>query len=942
MEHGSEERGRQHSGSQHERQRHCAARGSGASGGSGGGDGGDGGGGGSGGSGGSGERERERQQQARAPRRQRARNGAERSGGERRAWLDSEASRSARLEPHFSRFLSTLVMGTRRILLSLALSLAPQQQHGAFVQHALRDNTTVRYVSQVDLTTVPFEAEWTRRFSSANPELSVQFEWTFKETLKKDLAHHLGLLENGPSVVGWYAGGDVTRTLVKKGQLRGLGGLLRRSGLAEAIPASLLKGAVDEQGEPYVLPTDYYHWGVSYNKELLRELGIAVPRTMDEFLAACATFQAAGVLPITIGTKYKWPAAGWFDYLNMRLHGEFHTELTSGVVPMTDARVKAVFALWKQLLPFFPPPQRARELDWYDMAHLLSNKSAGFALIGDFVRQETANREQIDFFQFPILDPTVPVGEDAPCDGVVIPRNVDNAEAAERLVAWLGSVEYQTARLNLTSIPSNVHAAALISDDVVRRGAAMVARADFVSQFYDRDTTPAMAAKGMDVMIAFLERPDDIDKLLDQLEVDRQEIYLRIAAQPALEPAGGSFPEPVTVRLETRTAGATIYYTTDGSQPSEASVAYAPAEGVRVSESATLRAVAVLDGLSTSREAQATFHIGRVDAIGEEAARAGRAATAVSIAALLCCAAWVLLRRAEPVVKATSPTFVVLNIVGSAVLSAACIPMSVDVGQDGVTLDRVSAACVESLWLLALGFGLALGSLLVKTIRISALFEPTVWGTDSATQHVHMYRWKDRSLLRYVALITLAQAAVNVLWNAIDPPVASLRRVLGGNTQYYLCASESDAWAVAFAFTKAMTLIPAVAFAFLTRNVTSAFNESKTIAFAVYNFIAVGGLLLAISFLLADKSASTAYLMRVCGLLVTCLVNTAVIVAPKIYLVYMRPDLNTTKHIIDQLSFAASKNSSDSQPRPRSVLSLGSPHSQNGRASEPASRAESS
>ena len=79
--------------------------------------------------------------------------------------------------------------------------------------------------------------------------------------------------------------------------------------------------------------------------------GISAPTTWDEFLAACATLKAAGVTPITIGSKYLWTTAGVFDYLNLRTNGyEFHMALTKGEVSWTDDRVRATMTNWKQLI----------------------------------------------------------------------------------------------------------------------------------------------------------------------------------------------------------------------------------------------------------------------------------------------------------------------------------------------------------------------------------------------------------------------------------------------------------------------------------------------------------------------------------------------------------------------------------------------------------------
>ena len=52
----------------------------------------------------------------------------------------------------------------------------------------------------------------------------------------------------------------------------------------------------------------------------------------------------------------------------------------------------------------------------------------------------------------------------------------------------------------------------------------MIEGADFVAQFYDRDTTPEMADEGMNAFMAFWDDPDSIDELLAELEAARLEI----------------------------------------------------------------------------------------------------------------------------------------------------------------------------------------------------------------------------------------------------------------------------------------------------------------------------------------------------------------------------------------------------------------------------------
>jgi hypothetical protein len=84
------------------------------------------------------------------------------------------------------------------------------------------------------------------------------------------------------------------------------------------------------------------------------------------------------------------------------------------------------------------------------------------------------------------------------------------------------------------------------------------------------------------------------------------------ASAPTFSPAAGSFPTAQTVILSSATAGATIYYTTDGTLPTNASTKYAAA--VTVSSSQTLQAIAVAAGVAPSPVAVATYVIGAASA----------------------------------------------------------------------------------------------------------------------------------------------------------------------------------------------------------------------------------------------------------------------------------------------------------------------------------------
>ncbi|HTP52209.1 MAG TPA: chitobiase/beta-hexosaminidase C-terminal domain-containing protein [Anaeromyxobacteraceae bacterium] len=78
-------------------------------------------------------------------------------------------------------------------------------------------------------------------------------------------------------------------------------------------------------------------------------------------------------------------------------------------------------------------------------------------------------------------------------------------------------------------------------------------------------------------------------------------------ATPTFSPAAGTFTSAQSVTLSCATAGATIYYTTDGTTPTQSSKAYSGA--ISVGSTETLKAVATAPGFTISAVASATYTI---------------------------------------------------------------------------------------------------------------------------------------------------------------------------------------------------------------------------------------------------------------------------------------------------------------------------------------------
>lgn len=85
---------------------------------------------------------------------------------------------------------------------------------------------------------------------------------------------------------------------------------------------------------------------------------------------------------------------------------------------------------------------------------------------------------------------------------------------------------------------------------------------------------------------------------------------LPTAATPTFSPAPGSYPAAQSVTLSDTTPAATIYYTTDGSNPTTSSKVYTAA--IPVAATTTIKAIAGANGYNTSALATAVYTINKV------------------------------------------------------------------------------------------------------------------------------------------------------------------------------------------------------------------------------------------------------------------------------------------------------------------------------------------
>jgi raffinose/stachyose/melibiose transport system substrate-binding protein len=82
-------------------------------------------------------------------------------------------------------------------------------------------------------------------------------------------------------------------------------------------------GLYQIDGKQYGVPFNLGMVGVWYNKALFKKAGIdAPPETWNEFLDDVSKLKAAGITPLAVGEKDKWPGMFWWANLSLRVAGQ--------------------------------------------------------------------------------------------------------------------------------------------------------------------------------------------------------------------------------------------------------------------------------------------------------------------------------------------------------------------------------------------------------------------------------------------------------------------------------------------------------------------------------------------------------------------------------------------------------------------------------------------
>lgn len=369
-------------------------------------------------------------------------------------------------------------------------------------------------VRHLHITSIPAEVELMQsiadEFMVTNPDIKVELPFLENEAFKAKLTTLLQSADAPDVFHSW--GGGVFYEQAKAGFLRPVEDLLSQE-------------AKDNQGQAGVsafTAPDSHVYGVArdvsevvlwYNKALFEQAGVdpASMETWDGFLAGVQAFKDAGITPIAIGAKDKWPAHFWWSKLVVRLAGKDGFEAAArgeGDGFAGEDFVKAG-EYFLQLAELEPWQQGFLAASYGDASGLFGDGKAAMHLMGDWdygaMKDNSANKQGIPDDQLGILPfPTIEGGKGDATDtlgglgGILFSKNA--SDAAVKWVEFFNSAEQQKKYAEAAYyIPIAKGAADVMTNPFKQQIARNIGAAHWHALFFDQALGPNVGGVVNDV-----------------------------------------------------------------------------------------------------------------------------------------------------------------------------------------------------------------------------------------------------------------------------------------------------------------------------------------------------------------------------------------------------------------------------------------------------------
>ncbi|MBG0830735.1 extracellular solute-binding protein [Planomonospora sp. ID67723] len=247
---------------------------------------------------------------------------------------------------------------------------------------------------------------WAKAYQAQHPNVTIKVTPMENDAFKSKMAT-VTTAASAPDIFSTWGGG-VLKQQLDAGIVKDFGDV---NAIGKFTSAALAAYQID--GKTYGIPVDVGMVGFWYNKKLFAEAGVTEPpATWPAFLDAVKKLKAAGITPIALAGKEKWPGHYYWTYLAMRMAGLDALKQAATTHDFTGAGFVAAGRKLKELVdlePFQKGFLNAAYSTPDGQAATVGSGKAAMELMGQWapsVQKDAGGGigEDLGFFPFPAVE----------------------------------------------------------------------------------------------------------------------------------------------------------------------------------------------------------------------------------------------------------------------------------------------------------------------------------------------------------------------------------------------------------------------------------------------------------------------------------------------------------------------------------------------------------
>lgn len=372
-------------------------------------------------------------------------------------------------------------------------------------------------------------AEAGKEYEAAHPGVKLEFPTLENEAFKSKLTTLLQSPDAPDFFHSW--GGGVFEDQAKAGVLRPIDDLLTQDA----------RDAVGQAGVAHFTAADGHIYGIGrnvqgvmfwYNKKLLADAGVdpASLATWDGFLAGVKKLKDAGITPLVLGGKDKWPAQFYWAYLIIRNagHDGFYAAKAGENGGFNAEAIIRAGNMLNDLAALQPFQEGYQAASYGDACGIFGDQKGAMHLMGEWdyncakdasVSKEGVGDDNLGLMPFPTIEggagqPTDSLGG---MEGYVFSKAAD--DEAVRFVEWFNSKDIQS-RFAAKSIyiPISKGAADALPNQFHKAIAELAGKSTWHQLFFDQTLGADLGGQFNDLALALASAEVTGSEAAEQLE----------------------------------------------------------------------------------------------------------------------------------------------------------------------------------------------------------------------------------------------------------------------------------------------------------------------------------------------------------------------------------------------------------------------------------------